>query len=118
MTFRSLTCIALLFALAGVAQAHTHLTKSMPEDKSVLTSPPSQLMLNFSEATRLTALTLQKEGDKEASKLGPLPKEAAADFTLPLQPLPPGAYTINWRVVGDDNHIMNGVLHFVVKSDK
>ena len=118
MAFRSLTRIALLFALAGVAQAHTHLTKSTPEDKSVLFSPPQQLLLHFSAATRLTALTLQKEGDKEGSKLGPLPKEAAADFTLPLKTLTPGSYTVNWRVVGDDNHIMNGVLKFTVKSDK
>jgi methionine-rich copper-binding protein CopC len=118
MKIRSLTLMLLLCGFLGVAQAHSHLTKAMPEDNSVLDASPAQLMLHFSEATRLTVLTLQKDGEKDARKVGPLPKEPAADFIIPLQPLAAGAYTVHWRVMGDDNHIMNGALHFTVKPGK
>src|SRR4051794_30679993 len=43
---------SVLFATA--AQAHAHLEKSMPADGSTLGNAPSELMLHFSEAARLT----------------------------------------------------------------
>lgn len=110
-----LTLTALL-ATTGIAQAHTHLEKAMPADNAVLTTPPSELMLHFSETTRLTALSIQKEGEKEAKSIGPLPKEASAALKIPLTPVAPGKYTVNWRAIGDDNHVMSGVLHFTVNA--
>jgi methionine-rich copper-binding protein CopC len=109
------TTILALLAMTGVAQAHTHLEMAMPADNAVLTEPPARLMLHFSEATRLTALSIQKEGEKDARAVGSPTKEASAAITVPLEPLSPGKYTVNWRVVGDDNHVMSGALHFTVK---
>jgi methionine-rich copper-binding protein CopC len=111
---RILTIGATLLALTGIVQAHTHLKMAMPADNSVLTSPPSQIMLHFSEATRLTALSIQKEGDKEPKIISPLPKESSAALSVPVAPLAPGKYVVNWRVVGADNHVMSGALHFTV----
>jgi methionine-rich copper-binding protein CopC len=118
MKFRSLMLASALIGFVSAAQAHAHLTKSMPEDKSILSTAPSHVMLHFSEAAHLTALTLQKDGEKAARKLAPLPQESAAEFTLPVESLPAGAYTVNWRVVGDDSHIMSGTLHFTVAPGK
>ena len=108
------TAIVALLTFTGVAQAHTHLKMAMPADNSVLPSPPAQIMLHFSEAARLTALSIQKDGDKEAKPVSPLPKEAAEELSVPLAAVAPGKYVVNWRVVGDDNHVMSGVLHFTV----
>lgn len=110
-----LSALVLAVAFTGIAQAHTHLEMAMPADNAVLADPPANLMLHFSAATRLTALSLQKEGEKEAKSVGPLPKEASKAITVPLEPLSPGKYTVNWRVVGNDNHVMNGALHFTVQ---
>ena len=118
MKFKSLMLAAALFGLFSVAQAHTHLTKSVPEENSVVSEAPSQLMLHFSGVTHLTALTVQKEGEKEARKIDPLPQESAAEFTIPVSSLTAGTYTVNWRVVGNDNHVMSGALHFTVKPGK
>lgn len=109
----SLVAASLLFAF-GAAQAHTHLKSSMPADQAVLTAAPKQVMLHFSEPTRLTAVTIQKEGDKETA-VSALPKQAAADVTLPVEVSGPGAYKLNWRAVGPDNHVMSGTVRFTVK---
>ena len=100
--------------LSGVAQAHTHLKMSMPADKSVLAEPPAELMLHFSVATRLTALSIQKEGDSEATNLSAVPKEPSQALTVPLSRLAPGKYSVKWRAIGSDKHVMSGALQFTV----
>jgi copper resistance protein C len=115
MKYRFLAVAAAMVALSSIAFAHTHLKTSMPADKEVLAAAPSKIMLHFSAPTRLTALTIKKDGDSAERKLGPLPKEAFAEFTVPLTPPPaPGKYTVTWRAMGSDNHVMSGDLHFTV----
>lgn len=115
MKIQLLTIVAALLAFTGVAQAHTHLEQSMPADNALLTSPPSEIMLHFSEAARLTSLSIRREGEEE-QKITSLPKERAAALSVPLDTLTPGKYTVNWRVIGGDNHVMSGVVHFTVAA--
>src|SRR6266446_1288612 len=56
------------------AQAHAHLQASVPRDGSTLGTAPVALVLQFSEAARLTALWIEKSG-AEKQKLTPLPPE-------------------------------------------
>ena len=105
-----------LLLLAAVAHAHAHLTAAVPADGSV-GKAPEHIVLTFSEPARLTAMTLQREGEAP-HKLTPLPAEMGIRITVPLPKLSPGRYTLSWRVVSDDGHIMPGALHFtVLESD-
>ena len=101
-----------LFLLVATAHAHAHLTAAAPAEGSA-GKAPEQIVLTFSEAARITALSLQREGE-EPRKLTPLPAEMAARLTIPLPKLLPGKYTLSWRAVGDDGHVVPGVLHFTV----
>ena len=103
---------AALFLLVATAHAHAHLTAAVPAEGSA-GKAPQQVVLTFSEAARVTSMTLQREG-QEPHKLTPLPAEVAARITVPLPRLSPGKYTLSWRVVGDDGHIVPGALHFTV----
>jgi methionine-rich copper-binding protein CopC len=108
--------LAALLAMAGTANAHTKLTKAVPADNAVLADAPAQLSLQFSKVARLTALTLRKEGAPDSIKLGPLSKSASTELSVPMAPLGPGKYLVNWRVVGEDNHVMSGQLHFTIQN--
>jgi methionine-rich copper-binding protein CopC len=99
------------------ANAHAHLQKSSPADNSVITASPSNLVLNFSEAARLTALSIQKD-EEPKQNLKPLPTTAAQQISVPLPTLTPGTYSVNWRVVSDDGHVMAGALHFTLAADR
>jgi methionine-rich copper-binding protein CopC len=92
-----LSTALLALALTATAQTHTHLEKAMPANNAVLAESPRELMLHFSEATRLTALSIQKEGEKQPQALGSLPKEPSKVMTVPLSPLSAGKYTVSWR---------------------
>ena len=104
--------LALMLAIS--AQAHTHLKSATPAEGSTVKSA-EQITLTFSEKATVTALTLQKEGGDER-KLTP-PAEGAADHVkVAAGKLEPGKYTLNWRVVSDDKHVMSGKLHFTVSG--
>jgi methionine-rich copper-binding protein CopC len=104
---------AMLSLLTAAAQAHTHLKAAVPAEGSTVKTSPDNITLTFTGAARLTALTIQKDGDQE-HKVTPLPTEAAAQLTVPTPKLAPGPYTVTWRIVSADNHVMSGKLHFTV----
>jgi copper transport protein len=117
-----LTIVAALVVWSPqTASAHAFLTSSSPGDGSVLTSPPTQLRLDFSETVVLAAtqldivaengrhyavsnLRIEGEGGEEPSQvLAALPN------------LPRGAYRVSWQTLSaDDLHRTAGVLVFGV----
>ena len=105
-----------LMTFAGTASAHAHLEKSSPADGSVLTTSPPSIVLSFSEAARLTALSIQR-GDEAKQNLKPLPTNAARQISVPLPPLKPGTYSLTWRVLSDDGHMMSGTLRFTLAAE-
>ena len=97
-----------LLAVAANAQAHAHLAASVPANSST-GEAPEQVVLTVSEAARMTAMTLQRDGEV-VDQAAPLPTTAAAQITVPLPKLTPGNATLRWRVLGDDGHVMSGAL--------
>jgi methionine-rich copper-binding protein CopC len=114
---RSSSFLTVFAALPVLAFAHAHLSSSTPADGSVVAAAPKSIMLMFSEPTRVTALTMQKGEEKAEQKLGPLPEEASAHVMVPTPKLAPGAYTIRWRALGRDNHVIKGTIKFTVSAD-
>jgi methionine-rich copper-binding protein CopC len=70
-------------------------------------------VLGFSESSHLAALTLTRAGES-ALKVQPLPQQPAQQLTVPLPKLGAGAWTLAWRVIGDDGHVTHGTVHFTV----
>jgi methionine-rich copper-binding protein CopC len=108
--------LAVMAAVPFLAHAHTHLEGAVPADRSTIASSPPSISLTFSEPTRVTALTLQKGNETSEQKLGPLPGTAEKQLSVQPPKLEPGAYTVKWRAVGEDSHVMSGVLRFTVSA--
>ncbi len=106
-----------MITFAVTAHANAHLLKSSPADNSVITTAPPNLVLNFSEAAQLAALSIQKGSDPQ-QKLTPPRADAAAQISVPLPPLTPGLYTVSWRVLSADGHVMSGALRFTLSADR
>jgi methionine-rich copper-binding protein CopC len=117
MKILSLVSGLALATLAVTASAHAHLQKASPADGSVVTTSPSRIVLNFSEAAHLTAATIQK-GVESRQSLKPLPAAAARQISVPLPQLTPGSYSVTWRVVSEDGHVMSGTLRFTLAPDR
>jgi methionine-rich copper-binding protein CopC len=105
----------LLLLAAGAALAHAHLQKTVPASGAELKDPPSNIVLTFSEPTKLTACWLEKTGEPSI-KIGGLPDSPAREISVPVPQLKPGAYVLSWRMVGDDGHVTGGQLKFSVAT--
>ena len=95
------------------AQAHTYLSESIPADEAVVNVAPAEIVLGFSEAVRLTAVSIRHGGGAEHA-LEPLPGETGERFVLGVSDLSPGDYVVSWRAVGADTHIVSGEFRFTV----
>jgi len=108
--------VALLVAFASVAAAHTPLTASVPAEKATVPAPVKEVVLEFGGDVRLTAAVLT-DAQGGSRKVAPVPAAVARKFTLAVEEdLKPGVYTVNWRAVGADTHVVSGDFRFTVAA--
>jgi methionine-rich copper-binding protein CopC len=108
----NILAIAIMGGISQFAIAHTELTASDPANLAMLEAAPENISLTFSEPVRLTALTVQKQGEAKRN-LGPLPAAALEHFTVAAPGLGEGHYTVNWRALSEDTHVMTGEIMFM-----
>jgi copper transport protein len=107
----------------GTASAHAELDSSNPVDGTNLAAAPDRLHLRFSLPVEMpaTRITLTDGGSRPFA-VGPPQEEpapvGATAVGVPLPPLPPGTYRIDWRTIStDDQHVTSGVIVFGVQRD-
>ncbi|GGO09744.1 copper resistance protein CopC [Microbispora rosea subsp. aerata] len=108
---------ALLLCAAPVlpAQAHTSLKSSDPQ-KNAQVKSLEKVTLEFAESVQFPVVVVRGEDGKRYESGAPSvdgPKVTAAV----AQPIPPGRYTIAWRVVSPDGHPLEGEIPFTVVGD-
>jgi copper transport protein len=111
-------CLWLFLALilsAGLvrpAAAHAVLIASDPADHAILAQSPTRLRLTFDETIALTELELVGPNGTAI----PLQAQAVdADIGASLtHPLARGIYTLSYRVISADGHVVGGAIQFGV----
>lgn len=99
-----------LLLLPLLAGAHARLTGSDPGDGSVLAGLPAQLTLSFSEPVRPAALRLLRAaGDLPSVDLDGVTDGRRVLVSLPAG-LPDGDYSLEYRVLAADGHVVRGTL--------
>jgi methionine-rich copper-binding protein CopC len=112
MRWRRVACaVALLFG-SGAALAHAHLRASTPAAGAQLTVAPAALTLEFSEPAQLTALSIAKAGEAPL-KLAP-PSAPASHVSIALPALTPGTWTVTYRALSADGHLVPGTVSFTL----
>jgi methionine-rich copper-binding protein CopC len=99
--------------------AHAVLVKSAPAQRATLTEPPPRVELWFNE--RLEPAYSKASVTNEAGTQVDL-RDAAVSVDDPrrlmvsLPPLTPGRYTVSFRVLSVDGHVVESTLTFTVKA--
>ncbi len=115
------TMIMALIALAvpSSVRAHAALVRSVPGSRSVLTQAPQSLDLCFNEPVELKFSSVTLEDAKgTAIPLGAL--QAGTDpkcIKVPIQTIGPGVFTVHYRVLSRDGHVVEYGYQFTVKTD-
>jgi methionine-rich copper-binding protein CopC len=119
---RRLVPAGLAAALAlwpAVALAHAVLVKSVPAQRATLAEPPPRIELWFNE--RLEPAYSKASVTNEAGTQVDLRDVAVSTedprrLSLSLPPLKPGRYTVSFRVLSVDGHVVESRLSFTVKG--
>jgi methionine-rich copper-binding protein CopC len=111
--------LALVAALLPIvatpcARAHTAIRETSIAEGATLSAPPASFTVTFSAATGLANVTLTNATGREIALDYTPPRAMATTFIVPLPVLAPGAYTIAWRTMAPDGHVMPGAIHFTV----
>ena len=106
--------LAFLALAAPAAFAHTHVRTTSIADNAVLASAPAKFTVAFTEPAAIANVTLATGAAAPAPLNYTPPPGFAASYQIPLPHLDAGAYTLGWRMIARDGHVMNGVVHFTV----
>jgi hypothetical protein len=109
--------LAALVLGAGAADAHAFLDHASPAVGSSLPSPPAAVTMWFTqdlEPAFSTATVTDKSGNRVDTGDARVDSKDPAELRVPLKALPPGTYTVAWRVLSVDTHTTQGHFTFVV----
>jgi copper resistance protein C len=97
--------------------AHTALESSNPTEGQVVTEDLKEILLTFkSPIEALSTMKLFKDGNEVAlTDFQTQEKQMIATFPEPLEN---GTYKIQWSIVGEDGHPIEGEINFVVQKEQ
>lgn len=116
ITVLTLACVAAL-AMPVSAYAHAHLDHASPAAGGTVRTPPTEVTLTFTEAVEAKFSSIEvRDAKGVAMQTGAAQGVAGntAQLRIAVKPLPPGTYSVNWRVLSVDTHRSQGRLSFTV----
>ena len=111
--------VAGMVSIAGgtAAQAHAFLDHASPAVGSTVAAAPAVLSLSFTQDLEpaFSNISVTNEAGQRVD-LGntQVPPGEPAELRIGLRPLPPGIYTVSWRVVSVDTHPTQGSFQFTI----
>lgn len=99
--------------------AHAMLVKAEPAKRASLTTAPSQVRLWFNEEIEpafatLSVLDVNKKALTEDKAI--VDSEDPKSIILKLPEMQPGRYTVKFRVLSVDGHVVDSEYEFIVKE--
>lgn len=121
---RSLLLLALSGLIAAVPsgtgseEVHFGLRKSEPSAEAAV-APPHELRFWFTQAPQENSISIRLMAGEARVDTGPAEEDAEDDkiFSVAIEnALEAGAYTIFWRGMGQDGHVVRGDIPFTVTA--
>lgn len=113
-----LILLTLCFTTAS-AWAHAYLTKAVPAQRAVLFSPPDRVQLWFNERLEANFCSLTVT-DAAGAPVDDGKSQVAADdpklLMVALKPITAGTYTVKFRVLSVDGHVVTNQFAFTVRE--
>jgi copper transport protein len=96
------------------AFAHASLQKESPSFRERLASSPRQIVLQFDQSVSVLPGSIEVLTLKGRNLAGPA-HSITRGLAAPVPHLPRGPYTVRWKAVSNDGHVVSGVYTFGVR---
>ena len=131
---KKIILVFILFSLPTTVFPHSPLKQANPMDGALLSEAPTEYKMLFKSPAKLIKFEIFKKGkndNKDTSLLKSLFKNSDGKLIetnhkpslvlseIHLIKLPKinfGSYEVRWRAVGEDGHVLKGILTFEVKG--
>ncbi len=116
------TSLLIMFSFAfqvKVAMAHAALVKSDPPRRATLSAPPKHIRLWFNEKIEGSYASVTVWDSNKNSITENTPESVVDDpksVVLNLPPIESGRYTVHYRVMSVDGHVIESSFDFSVKN--
>ncbi|KGA96573.1 hypothetical protein AJ85_05455 [Alkalihalobacillus alcalophilus ATCC 27647 = CGMCC 1.3604] len=107
-----------LLILPSHSLAHTHLETSIPEDGETLDTLVEEIILEFDGGIEPFANIEIIDDTGEEVELADVHVEQTRVVIVPTAPLASGVYSIDWSIISEDTHQMEGTFSFTVTTDE
>ena len=101
-------------ALPGTAWAHATLRSTTPAFGHELQTSPGQIAFHFDQIVKVLPGAIEVLNSKGVNFAGAA-RVNDLNMTAPVKRLPKGAYTVRWRAISADSHVVSGVWTFGVR---
>jgi methionine-rich copper-binding protein CopC len=104
---------------AASAGAHAVLVRSSPAGRATVATAPDRVLLWFNERIEpafSSASVWSAAGAQVDRKDARVDPDDAKRVTVSVPPLPPGAYTVRYRVLSVDGHVVESSFSFTVRA--
>lgn len=119
VTFAVVLCASLM-TTAAPAAAHANLVGSTPGSGVVVESGPSEVVLRFDEAVAVdlgSGMRVFGPAGGRVDRGRTTVRDDGLTVAAPVDANSPGTYTVAWRVVSEDSHVLSGSLLFHVQRE-
>lgn len=103
------------------AWAHAYLVKAIPAQRAVLYAAPARVQLWFNERLepRFCSVAVTDAAGKSVDQADlQVPAGDPRQLSIGLAPLAAGTYTVKYRVLSVDGHVMEGRFTFTVREHR
>lgn len=112
------TALALIIGVTAAASAHSFPEQENPPAGATLTEPPAQVTIKYDAPIEKLFASLEVLNSAGQNQAVSNPEVSADGWKLSVSvnKLPPGEYTVQWRVVCVDTHHTQGSYSFTVEG--
>ena len=114
-----LTLVSLLLVVPSASWPHAYLVKSSPARRAVLSGAPARVVLWFNERLEAQFSQVSVWGTARQQVDGgdvQVDADDAKKLSVGIPTLPAGTYTVKYRVLSVDGHIVESEFPFTVRS--
>jgi methionine-rich copper-binding protein CopC len=114
-----LTMLALVPGGPAPASAHASLVKSLPARRAIIAQAPARVELTFNERLEpayASASVWDEDGRQVDLQDAAVAPEDGKRVDISLPALGPGTYTVRFRVLSVDGHVVESSFPFTVRA--
>jgi copper resistance protein C len=113
--------LAIFCVIPSSACAHAYLVKSVPAGRATLFSSPGTIQLWFNERLEpkySSASVYDPDGKRVDADHAQVSTEDPKQLSVAVKQLPAGRYTVKFRVLSVDGHVVEQSFPFTIRESK